>query len=216
MKITSFLLNQNIRVLTPGSPPPSNLGRADLTRFVRNVEHRYGFLQAPRVVSDYNLQNGMTFLEGQFHEIYISKLSVHGNGLLVEASAPTDAMDAFLDELISLASAELGSGLFEENERRRSYLSQFEAELEAGLGEAFKEFIDFGKHIADALKLYSLNTRDFELSQLAFHCDLAGLEVPRPGPSFIIGRRENEPYEKEVYFASAPLNTPDHIRLLTE
>jgi hypothetical protein len=216
MKVTNYLLNQSIRILTPASPEQDRGGRPALIRLVKDVELRYGFLQGPRAVADYNLQSGVTFLEGQFGDTYITKLSVHGNGVLAEANDTTDAIDGFLDDLLVWASDQLGTEIFTELVQSRSYLSQIEVELNTGLDEAFAEFVEFGKRIAQSLKSHGLNAADFEISQLALHCDLTRLDLPKPGPSFILSRRDNEPYEKNLYFASAPLSTKDHFGMLTE
>jgi hypothetical protein len=216
MKVKSYLLNQNIRILTLGSAEQQGRGgRPGLIRLARNLELKYGFLQGPRIVSDYNFQTGVTFLEGQFGETFITKLAVHGNGVLAEANASTEAIDDFLEDLISWAAAELGT-TFTEVPGSRGYLSQIEAEFDASLGEAFSEFLQFGKRIAERLTSYGVNTENFEMSQLAFHCDLTKLTIPKPGPAFILARRDGEPYEGDIYFASAPLNTSDHLNLLKE
>jgi hypothetical protein len=185
-------------------------------RLVRATEERYGFLQGPRVVSDYNLQNGITFLDGQFGTTLITKLSVHGNGVLAEANDTTDQIDAFLDDLISFSNELLGFTVFTEPDLRRAYLSQFEAEIENGLAESFSEFTEIGRKISSIVKSYGANSSPFEVTELALHCDINALELPRPGPKFSIARRAAETFDKRLYFVSAPLRTKEHISLVNE
>src|SRR6266851_3210694 len=108
MKVIKTLLNQSVRLLTQVSTLPAPIGRPELMRLIRDLELRYGFLQSPRLVADYNLETGITFLEGQFEKTWIKKLSVHGNGLLVEAETSTDIIDNFIDDLMLWANEQFG------------------------------------------------------------------------------------------------------------
>ncbi len=217
MKIINTLLNQSIRLLTPASSLPGEVvGRPELLRLMRNLELKYGFLQGPRVVAEYNLESGITFLEGQFGTMPITKLSVHGNGVLAEANASTDVLDEFIDDLMSWANEQLGCVIYTEPTIKRAYLSQFEMELDVGLGAAFSEFVEIGRRIAVVLKANGQNVSDFEVNELSLHCDITALQPPKPGPSFSIARRAAEPYNKRLYFASAPLPTKMHIELIRE
>jgi hypothetical protein len=167
-------------------------------------------------VEDYNVDSGITFLQGQYKNTVITKFALYRNGVLAEANAPTEEIDGFLDDVLSWGRMEFGSGAFDEPTLRRAYLSQLEIELDIALGRAFSEFTELGKHIADKVRGYGQNTQQFELSSLSLHCDLLNLELPKPGVAFVFARREGKRYGDGIYFASAPLKTSDHLHVLEE
>jgi hypothetical protein len=185
-------------------------------RLIRKFEERYGFLQGPQRVEDYNVDSGITFLQGQYNNTFITKFALHTNGVLAEANASTEEIDGFLDDVLSWGTMELGSGAFQETTLRRAYLSQLEIELDIALGRAFSEFMELGKYITNTVQGYGQNTYQFEVSSLSLHCDLLSLEPPKPAVPFIFARREGKGYGDGIYFASAPLRTPDHLNVLEQ
>jgi hypothetical protein len=215
MKIVEVLEGQCIRLLAAGSQA-QNIDQPALVRLFRKFEDRYGFLQGPRMATDYNLDSGIAFLRGQYKATTITKFSLYRNGVLAEANARTDEIDNFLDDAFSWASTELGFNAFDEPSLRRAYLSQLEVELDIDLAQAFADFLKFGRSISDVVRTYGQNTGEFGIISLAMHCDVLSLDPPKPGAAFTVARREGKPYEDNVYFASAPLTTTDHIRILGE
>src|SRR5579859_7646320 len=180
IRITQPMLSQCIRLLTVHSQGQSP-DRPLFLKLLRSFEERYGFLQAPRTLADYDINAGITFLEGQYTDTLISKFTVSSNGILAEANAPTDDIDRFLDDVISWANRELGRREFEEQITRRAYLSQLEVQIDLSLSRAFSEFLQIGARIAETVRTYGQNTQEFELSNIALHSDLTNVELPKPG-----------------------------------
>jgi hypothetical protein len=168
------------------------------------------------MATDYNLDSGIVFLQGQHKATTITKFSLYRNGVLAQANARTDEIDIFLDDALSWAATELGFSAFDEPVFRRAYLSQLGLELDIDLAQPFTDFLEFGRSISNAVRAYGQNTGEFEITSLSIHCDILSLDTPKPGTAFMVARREGKPYKENVYFASAPLTTTDHIRILDE
>jgi hypothetical protein len=168
------------------------------------------------MAADYNLDSGIAFLQGKHKATTITKFSLHRNGVLAQGNARTDEIDIFLDDALSWATTELGFSAFDEPMLRRAYLSQLGVELDIHLAQAFTDFLKFGRNISNAVRAYGQNTGEFQVTSLSMHCDIVGLDPPKPGTAFMVARREGRPYNDNVYFASAPLTTTDHIRVLDE
>jgi hypothetical protein len=173
---------------------------------------RYGFLQGPRTVQEFDANKGIIFLVGQFDEWVIDKFVLFTNGVLAEAKVPTEKIDAFLDDIIAWGRNELGKPPLDANTIKRSYLSQIEIEMDFQLGELMPEYAELGKWIADTSRAYGQNTPTFEFSGLTLHADMSDVPMPRPGIAFSLVRRENQPYSSKLYFASASLSTPDLLK----
>lgn len=186
-----------------------------LVRTLKAFEARYGFLQGPRVVSEYDPAKGITFLNGYFGRSTIDKVMIYNNGILVDAKISTDEIDAFIDDANIWAREEMRlPPLTEKNERSRSYLSQVEIESDIDLDMAFPWLKELGASIAATTKSYGQNVRDFGVSRIDLLYDISVVETPKVAVPFGFQRRDGKPYENKTYFASAPLRTEDHYRFI--
>lgn len=213
MRVVDIVLGQCIRAFPPAKEQQTDLVR--MHHIFRKFEERYGFLQGPRVVADYNFETGITFLHGQFERnTIINTFKLFSNGILAEAKASTDDIDLFMDDVLSWAKSEMGLSI--RDEHSRAYLSQIEIHTNAAIEKVFPEFFSFGQEIGKTVRSYGQNAESFGIFQINFHIDLANTPIPRPGVPFIFARREGKPFESSIYFTSAPLRSGDHLRFLAE
>ena len=84
MELSSIILSQAIRF---GKVTGIGGGVIYGLNLAKACEERYGFLQAPRVLADYDLNKGITFLHGYFDKVVIDKLQVFPNGNLGRSSS---------------------------------------------------------------------------------------------------------------------------------
>jgi hypothetical protein len=215
MKITQFHANQAIRLFKPSPAlPQDNVKSLDV---IREFEARYGFYQAPRVLADYNLQSGMTFLRGQFKKkLIIDKFQLFGNGVLVEAKTSTDDLDEYIDDATNWAREYLALSAEYFVFGERLYLSQFEAEIDLSLESSFPSLVNIGGKINDFLKSYGRNVSGFGVSELRLHPGAGSIEPNTGGAAFIFSRKIGQPLDSHLYFCSAPLRHADHLQVLTD
>lgn len=203
MKLNKVLFSQVIRLLKISGPGGSSIYGLNLTKA---CEARYGFLEAPRVLADYDLSKGITFIHGYFHQRFvIDKFQVFANGILVEAKVGTYECEEFLDDVIEWVTAHGGIEI-DASETKSFYVSQVEVELIAPLSESFSKFRDFGHEVSDVMRSYGHILPDMEVSALALSSD--------PVAQFKIERREGAAPNARLYFCAAPLRTSDHLGLL--
>ena len=213
MKITEIVGGQCIWLLPPRDTSKTDTVRA--LKILRAIEERYGFLQAPRMLADYDFQKGVTFTFGQFHNDWIiEKLQIFNNGILVEAKTETSKIESFLDEIIDWAIAEFDVKFPAEKFLGRAYLSQFEIHVDMNLGELFAQFSECGGFITECLNAYGLNSPSYEAVQLTMFGDITKVTSPHPGSSFTFERRMAKPFSSNLYYSSAPLRSEDHIKAL--
>lgn len=176
----------------------------------KSCEERYGFLQGPRVLADYDLGKGVTFLHGYFdNRFVIDKFQVFENGLFAEARIDSDNLDAFLDDVTNWIS-ETGGMTFERDlQAHQIYESKLEIETSADLKQAFKTFMPIGRQIADVLRGYKMVTPDWEPAGISFGTVGAG-----DAASFKFERREGNNVPHDVFFAAAHMRTKDHLKIL--
>jgi hypothetical protein len=205
MRVNKILFGQVIRLATISGSGGGDIYGLNLTKA---CEERYGFLESPRHLADYDLSKGVTFLHGYFNNRFvIDKFQVYSNGLLVAAKVSTDECDEFLNDVVDWVT-ERGGIQYKDTDRKTFYSSNIEAELAAPISAAFPQFSRLGQQVSDALRTYGHIVPDMDVSALALSLD--------PTSTFRIERREGMPVDERLYFCVAPLRTADHIRLLEE
>lgn len=206
MQLERVLLGRSIRLLRMCGPEGGNIFAPNL---VKACEARYGFLQRPHTLEEFDFAKGVTFQYGYFNNrVVIDKFQVFENGMLIESKIDTDQCDAFLDDVLKLIDNECGIDATEEDGSARFYYSSLEVQGSFSLAEKFARLHQIGHEIAEKLREYHQNTVDYELLGLLYG--------PGSGtvPAFRFERRENAPEEKRLYFSAAPLRTGDHMTVL--
>jgi hypothetical protein len=204
MKLLKVLLGRVVRLHEMTGPQGGTIYGAHL---VGECEDRYGFLQGPRELADFDLERGITFLHGYFNGAVVDRLQVFSNGLAAEAKLDTAFCDAFVDDLLAWIKE---TGLIEiKDDARRFYVSTVEAQSDSLLGSSFREFSGLGQELAQTLRGYGQTTPDLEVTGLAL-----GIGGGQQLPPFKIEVREGVPTHAGIYFCSAPLRTADQMQLL--
>lgn len=209
MNLVEIQLGQAVRFMplagTQGSLYGPNLARA--------FEQRYGFLQGPRTVEEWNISNkGVSFLHGLFEGSLIAKFSIFEDGLVCETQVNTDVADAFIDDAIKWAREEAGYQI-SSSSTSRAYISRINVQSPVALDKVVDGFEVFGSGLAAAVRSYGRhNPPPYVPAALHFH-----VENGKDGsPPFLFERTLNQPYSTGRYYSSAPLRTDDHLHLLGE
>jgi hypothetical protein len=178
---------------------------------VRAFEQKYGFMESPQTVADFDLSKGISFSHGYFeNRMVIDKFRIYNNGVVVETKETTDDCVRIISDITAWG-AEKGGVLFEENTSSPElYLSHFEVEMAVDLQGASRKFQTISEQINRYMSSYKEIGRDFRLSTMSFQLDpLLG------GPtSFKFERRNGKSFAENLYFSSAPLKSQDHVSLL--
>lgn len=177
------------------------------------IQSRYKFLQIPKTVDEFNINNGVSFFGGSFNNHPIDKLVIYTNGVLCESRLSTEDLEPFADDLLAWAMKETGIDV--PHNGARAYLSNIEIESKIELDEKFEKFAALGKIISAILCSYGQSPKDFTFSKLALHCDLTDVPVPKAS-NFTFERRDGLPYGDHRYFSSSPLRTKDQLAILNE
>jgi hypothetical protein len=176
---------------------------------VRALADRYGFLQVPHRLSDFDYENGVKFLRGSF-DGHTVDLEVFENGVRAYCEDGTVVCDQFIDDVI-LAATQVGVEFVDEA-GSFIYSSALEIEFNADFGSIFQKFTAIGKLIGSTIETYGGPSDPYRGIGITM---VGGLSGPQPDP-FRLERRVNHAFESNVFFSTAPLTTPDHIEVLTK
>jgi hypothetical protein len=212
MEVTQVLLARVLQMVKP-------IGAGVyLPEIARKLKAKYEFVAAPKdeelISSDPS--KGAEFKHGRMsvgdRSIIIQQLTVFNDGVVVDTTTSTDDSDQFLTDLIRWA-REMIPGA--EPIGPRFYISNLEVRMEFPLEKYAPTFSPIGDKIGAMLNAYGIEAPRYEVSEVTLLFDQIGRPAPQP-ISFNLDRRANVPYDRNVWFAQAPLKTADHINLLLD
>ena len=188
----------------------------NLQAIIPSIIAKYKFRGFPVKPEDFNLTNGVKLLGGVFQkdsetEINID-LTVFGDGLIADTRSSTDDSDQFLDELLTLATNELGLVPYNKVLRTKSYVSELLVWTDKSLNAINPKFEKIAKLINSLIKGHSHHPIAFETVGITFWTDQT-ITLP-PGP-FRFERVSDIPFAENRYFSAAPLQTDAHLEVLT-
>jgi hypothetical protein len=208
MKVISTLYAQAIRF---GTLRPSKGNSLYGINLVRAFEERYGFLESPKTVADFDVSKGITFLHGFFEDkVVIEKAMLYNNGILIETKSTTDDCINIIADIVVWANQNASFIFEEDHSSPKMYLSHFEVEAGVNLQRISDKFQLLSDEINRYMISYGEVGRDYKFSSLAFQLDPTSAS-PMP---YKFERRAHQPFGSNLYFSSAPLKTEDHLALL--
>jgi len=209
MKINQISFGQAIRFMKVA---PSTGQTIYGKRLASAFEEKYGFLEGPKVVADFDTGKGVTFLHGFFQgTTVIEKAVIYNDGMIVEAKADTDLCDQFIDDAVEWASENANIKFIQDNEHPRLYLSHLVVEDEIGITKLFSKLSTVGSELSRILESYGDVKRVIEPIGFAMQSDIAERAGPVP---FKFERRSGVQFSANLYYSSAPVRTIDHLELL--
>lgn len=225
MKLVSIALGQAVRLFRAPDP----IGGTYLPDSVTAIKERYGFLEVPTTLQDFDPSKGISFQHGKFpvnpralpdgrayKEIVIESFQIFNDGLVVGTKAFAEDADLFIDDIIEWAKNALRATIFETTPIQYAYNSQIEVSFSKSLTPLFEKINNINEQVTNALTGYgSIAPPPYQISGFSLHCDLTNMPPPRPG-AFILERRAQQPYSSNLYFSAAPLKTADHLKILEE
>jgi hypothetical protein len=212
MRVDKVLFGHTIRFIDEVREEKTPFSHFEITRAIQS---RYGFLEAPTKLADYNYQTGVTFLVGRFEQSIIRRFQIYQLGLLCEGETTTDVCDAFLDDLLKFLETQFAQR-GREKPNTRSYVSHLELHSEINLGMALPQ-LPVGQSLWETFKSYGYEPMMYEPAGLKFQTDATQLrEGVNPFGEFLFERRAEKPFFANIYFSAAPVRTSDHIKILEE
>jgi hypothetical protein len=187
---------------------------------VKDLGKEYSFATVPDIQEVIASQNKGTAAKGAEFQVgkltrpdgsmaVIEKFTVFNDGLVVDSRVSTEDCDLFLDSIEQWAMKNL-SGI--RNVGKSFYLSQLEVKFQGS--QYTKAFDGICSNIHSLLEEYGMTgvTR-YRFASLHLAMEPSRTSLSQPSP-FSIERRLNVPFDDNVFFAQAPLRTPDHKTLL--
>jgi hypothetical protein len=205
LSVESSRLTSLFLASRPQGQPPIPGGFAELVK-------RYSFAGFPTKLDELD-STRVAFRLGSFEGIGIDALEIYPDGVIVSAKAPTDVLDAFLNDLTQWMESALGLKRIETQAINRNYESSILVQSDVNILkhlDALKPVRDLVSKSLHAAVGLELEFESFGISLAADHSRIAGM---KPIP-FRVERRAGIPFENNYFLSAAPLRTADHLKVL--
>jgi hypothetical protein len=170
---------------------------------------RYSFVKVP------NLDQPLpyVFSIGKFQDAQITELTIYGDGLIVSSASDTDLLDAFIEDLLSWATKDLGLVQMTAAKSEKFYESSIVVKSISDLPKALGPQNDVTATLKAAMKSAQIKS-SFELSGFILDLDPGDFVRKRKPFRFVVDRRVGVPFVDNVFYSRAPFRTQDHLLVL--
>lgn len=192
-----------------------------------HINSRYGFLESPQTLEEFNDTKGMTFLHGKFapggdeaKAAAITKFQIFEQGFYAETRATVEFAEAFLDDFLSWGAIQFGMEFLDYPPVRKLYGSQIEFQSEIDFAPLLEPIRFVGKEISSHLERYGQAGPPFTPTGFSFHCGPMSEQDGQPAPPtpsiFTFERAGRYPQNANIFVSWAPLKTADHVAVIEE
>jgi hypothetical protein len=174
----------------------------------------YDFQKTPSSLTDVDETKAFVCSNGQYQakeEIFVNvDLKIYNDGLIANTQSSTRDAEHFLEDVLISASAEFNLNFRPEMIRKKLYLSEMNvSSLKNVVNPGYERF---AAKIAQATSCNG--PFNFEFGGVSFWPRQTF--PPLTVAAFYFERKQNTDRDQHKYFSRAPLQTDDHLQLLTE
>jgi hypothetical protein len=192
-------------------------GRSLLDLF-QALAKRYRFAKSPENLLDYNKDkalefNSGTFLKGKNQDVRVG-LTIYNNALAADTISSTDNAEAFLADLAQWAKKEHDLVIEPTAILRKTYVSHLDVSFDAELPLANPKLTFIPSLVGSQAIQIDGKPVEYRMGGItAWGENVGGEGALQP---FRLERKWSFPFEKNVYFSTAPLRTQEHIATLQQ
>ena len=215
MKILGTILARAVWVLDMQQLNPNGRSLLDL---YQGIAKHYRFSKFPQHLLDFNAEKALEFNSGTFikspNEDRRVGLTIYNNAIVADGLHSTDDSEAFLHDVAKFAAKEHNLVFDLNSIVRTSYSSQLDVQFDSEPPLVNPKLKFLPSRLKSLASSYDGNPMNF---------GFGGLPVWYSGGvndggilSFKLEHKWNIPFEKNIYFSSAPTTTKDHLTILNE
>ncbi len=187
-------------------------GQAYLPHVATQVTERYRFSSAPRSIEELRGAK-VEFKHGLFEGNAIEALEVYNDGIIVTSRSDTDFLDKFTSDLRLWLGKDHGFSEFETHAVNRMYDSTLLVETGRDVFKPLDAYAELSRMIENELRASSGLEITYQNYGLALSADQTRNPALKPIP-FRFERKEGIDFSHNHFFATAPLKTKQHLKIL--
>lgn len=195
-----------------------NLGGLSSQELFKKLDDRYKFAKSPKHPLDLNEKGVLAFQLGTFSNSKKKPLSVtftiYNNGLAAETASTTDDATEFLQDLANWISREFSFQPPDEAAIKKAYFSQVTVQLDTSLAMLNPKLQEIAGMLQANLKSLDGKPRQYAFAGISFWTEDVG-QTFAPA-QFRLEKKWGTPLSSNQYFSQAPLQTEQHLSLISE
>jgi hypothetical protein len=189
-----------------------------LDPMLKGINERYGFAKSPKNALDFNSQGALAFEQGSFNnsqgKAVAVTLTIYSDGLVADTQSNTRDATEFLNELCASATKEFGLVDPSSGTLRTGFFSQLDVRFD-------KPLISLNPKLEAILEMLEAQCNPVDTKRRKFTVGGIGIwtedmSLPGSPAAFRLERKWGTPWDTNHYFSTAPLETNDHLQVLTE
>jgi hypothetical protein len=184
-------------------------GQLFLPAALEALLNRYHFQKFP--TQEELLSDTILFQHGVFEDVGINEFGIYEDGLVVASRADTDFLDRFIEDVLTWAEATFELIEVDIPPKEHHYESALIVSMK--IKGSFPHLANLNQSLTLSQEKYGLRPFEFAFSALQVANDATMYGGKKPIP-FTLARRVNVPFDADIYYATAPLKTGDHLLAL--
>ncbi len=205
LSIDATRMTELFQATRPGNQP-------HLPQLATALVERYSFAGSPTSLADLT-GNHIEFSHGVFKNGSIEKLDIYNDGMVIAAKAPSDFIEAFLDDLMHWVKEDLGMEVWVSREVTRLYDSELVVELDPSVLNVLEQLNGIGCKLSKMIAENCGMKVDYHALGFGYSCEPTSNRGLMP-TSFRLERRLASEFHLNQFISSAPLTTSQHLELL--
>ncbi len=189
-------------------------GRPLVHDFLNAFVKRYSFLKYPQKPEDINDSQGVVFESGKWNDIGIEQLILFDWGVVVDTRTSTDASEALLQDVLKWGAENFGLSNRQDLIKRKTYVSELIFASTLSLPTINENLKVLASKVNESIGKHFHQKTPYEFSGFSFHFDTS--QSKQFFSPFRIERLEQTPFSDNKYYSGAPLQTAEHVELITE
>lgn len=176
-----------------------------------SLVNRYAFQHYPDKAPGAGVE-AVTLSVGKWNNIQIDEIIAYGDGVVVNARAPTNEIEAFLEDVYSFIANEFGVIRIEKPGERKLFESAIVVEMDQRIETKFAFLEGLYEDLSDLYGQYGYGDASYRFSGIQ-----AETESPVAGKRrapFSLARRIEVPHSTNYWYSAAALRTDDHLAVL--
>ena len=212
MNLRSIILSQSIRFGSPSGHPkgiflPDLMGR---------LKEEFRFVETPTNAEQYNVEDGVSLKYGSYDGYLINTFKIYRTGMFLEGVAGTEVMDAMLDKIEDILRSNFSTAITPAAPVSKIYFSRIEVMASDAAQRGLNELQSVRDKMTRMVRAYGIDVDEYQVGGFALLADPQKSTTDAKPQRFLFERRSSHPFEQNVFFSEAPLQTSEHLDLLNE
>lgn len=181
---------------------------------IEGLVEKYNFDTFPSGDDELDETAGIEFENGNWNGTLINKVTIFGNGIVIDTRSSTRDSEVIFNEAMQWASESLGLTYRPSMVTSKLYVSELIVRTKAILNNLNPALQSFSENLSKSINSHTGLNAKYGLTGLIFYFDTSTTKATPP--PFRIEPLSEVAYSENKYYSMAPIPTEEHLEFLEE